>query len=114
MAICRFYGKTLKLLDDIIIQCGFVSSNKKTAVYRLMHLVNYNLLGIVKKRLFLLLLMLITSFSLYAQTREQIDEWQEKGDASAEKANFKEAIHYYELAKEAYGKLFSMEDVDYS
>ena len=66
------------------------------------------------KKLFLLLLLLATSFSIQAQTREQIDEWMEKGDASAEQNDYQEAIRFYELAKEAYGKLFSKEDPDYS
>lgn len=40
MAIYRFYGDTLKLLDNNNIQCGFVMSNRKKAIFRLIHLVN--------------------------------------------------------------------------
>lgn len=114
MAINQLYGNIFKLLNNIIIQYRLFMSNMKTTFFQLMHHINKNHSGIAMKRLFLLLFLLIMSFSLHAQTDKQIEEWREKGDEYAEQENFQEAIHYYELAKEAYGKLFSKEDDDYS
>ena len=56
------------------------------------------------KKSILLLITLLLSLSLCAQTEEEIKGWAEKGSAALEQDNFQEAILYFEKLKEVYEK----------
>ena len=65
------------------------------------------------KKIILILIAFVGSVSIFAQTEELLNEWKSQGFAAAVQGNYQEAIKYYELYKENYGKRYSQEDETY-
>ena len=66
----------------------------------------------IMKYLFFLFIIFVFSYSTYAQTQEQINEWVGKGNKASLQKNYQEGIHFYGMAKDAYEKK-QIKDVNY-
>lgn len=58
----------------------------------------------------ILLIISFFSFSLYAQTDEQIVEWIQQGQTAEEQGNISEAVRYTEMLREGYARRFGTND----
>lgn len=65
------------------------------------------------KRLFLIILSVVASLSLFSQTEEELRDWLVKGLDAYEQENHQESIRFLEAFKEGYGKLHGREDEVY-
>ena len=67
----------------------------------------------IMRKFLLILITLHISLFIQAQTKGQIEDWIEKEKNAANLGDYKEAIRYNEMVKEAYGNQFSQNDETY-
>ena len=56
------------------------------------------------KKIIVLLIVLLVTVSIYAQTEKEIYEWMQKGTKASKLGNNKEAIIYFEKIKNTFEK----------